>query len=62
MGGHDHRNAHYVEHDRETLDNFLDKWERDWAATNVSPKTRERYTELLRKHVRPRIGAKRMQR
>lgn len=52
----------YVEHDRETLDNFLDKWERDWAATNVSPKTRERYTELLRKHVRPRIGAKRMQR
>jgi integrase len=51
----------YVEHDRQTVDGFLDKWERDWLATNVSPKTRERYSELLRKHVRPHIGAKRMQ-
>jgi integrase len=51
----------YVERDRITVDSFVDQWERDWAATNVSPKTRERYSELLRKHVRPHIGTKRMQ-
>ena len=51
----------YVEHDKKSVDTFLDDWERDWAATNVSPKTRERYSEILRKHVRPHIGAKRMQ-
>ena len=51
----------YVEHDKMTVDSFVDRWERDWAATNVSPKTRERYSEILRKHVRPHIGAKRMQ-
>jgi integrase len=51
----------YVEHDKKCLNEFLDKWERDWAVTNVSPKTAERYSELLRIHVRPRIGAKRIQ-
>jgi len=28
-----------VETDRASLNEFLDRWERDWAATNVSPKT-----------------------
>ena len=51
----------YVEHDRKPLNEFLDAWERDWAATNVSPKTSERYSELLRTHVRPYLGDKRMQ-
>src|SRR5882757_9559274 len=39
-----------------TLAAFLDRWERDWAVTNVSPKTAERYSEILRKHVRAHIG------
>jgi integrase len=51
----------YVEHDKKSLSEFLDKWEADWAANNVSPKTAERYSELLRRHVRPHIGAKRIQ-
>jgi integrase len=51
----------YVEHDKKSLNDFLDTWERDWMATNVSPKTGERYSELLRTHVRPHIGNKRMQ-
>jgi integrase len=46
----------YVEHSRQTLGEFLDRWERDWAAVNVSPKTLERYSQLLRKHVRPALG------
>ena len=51
----------YVETDRASLNEFLDRWERDWAATTVSPKTAERYSELLRMHVRPALGNKRMQ-
>jgi integrase len=51
----------YVEHDRKSLNQFLDSWERDWMATKVSPKTAERYSELLRLHVRPALGDKRMQ-
>lgn len=47
----------YVAPDKVTVAEFLDRWERDWAAVNVSPKTRERYGELLKHHVRPRIGA-----
>lgn len=45
-----------------TVSEFLDRWERDWATSNVSPKTLERYVELMRMHVRPRIGAVRLQR
>ena len=52
----------YVDPSKVTVSQFLDRWERDWAAVNVSPKTFERYSELLRKHVRPRIGATRLQR
>jgi integrase len=45
-----------------TLSEFLDWWERGWAELNVSPKTFERYSELLRRHVRPHIGHVRIQR
>jgi hypothetical protein len=51
----------YVEHDKKSLNEFLDTWERDWMATNVSPKTGERYAQLLRTCVRPHLGNKRMQ-
>jgi integrase len=34
---------------------------RDWMATNVNPKTGQRYSELLHKHVRPYLGQKRLQ-
>jgi integrase len=51
----------YVEHDKKSLYEFLDTWERDWMTTNVSPKTGERYSQLLRTCVRPYLGNKRMQ-
>jgi integrase len=44
-----------------TLAEFLDRWERDWAKLNVSAKTFERYSELLRIHVRPHLGQVRIQ-
>ena len=51
----------HVDASKSTLSEFLDRWERDWCSTNVSPKTSERYRELLRLHVRPHIGAVRIQ-
>jgi len=44
-----------------TIGQFLDEFERDWAPANVGAKTRERYGELLRVHVRPHIGCARLQ-
>jgi hypothetical protein len=40
---------------------FLNRWERDWAVDNLSPKTAERFCELIRLHIRPRIGALKLQ-
>jgi integrase len=46
----------HVNPTRLTVALYIEKWLTDWAATNVSPKTRERYAELLRKHVAANIG------
>jgi integrase len=54
-------NGGYVEHHKRSLNEFLDAWERDWMATNVNPKTGQRYSELLRVHVRPHLAHKRLQ-
>lgn len=51
----------YVDPSKTTLAVFLDGWEA-WAATQVSAKTLERYKELLTHHVRPHLGATRVQR
>jgi integrase len=52
----------HIDPSRMTVGKFLDRWERDWAPMNVSAKTLERYKELLAHHVRPHIGAVRLQR
>src|SRR5258708_12572278 len=46
-------NGEQVDPSKLTINEFLDRWERDWCAGNVSPKTLERYAELLRFTVRP---------
>lgn len=50
-----------VDPSRVTLGEFLDGWKRDWCKSNVSPKTAERYEELVRLHVVPHIGETRLQ-
>ncbi|WP_245446662.1 site-specific integrase [Bradyrhizobium sp. MOS002] len=50
-----------VDPTRMTVSEFLDRWLRDWVPGNVSPKTAERYGELLRLHVRPHLGVGRVQ-
>jgi integrase len=54
--------GNYVDPSKLSVAEYLDRWERDWAAVHVSPKTFERYRELLRIHVRPHLGAVRLQR
>jgi integrase len=51
----------YVDPSRATVAEFLDRWE-GWIVTQVSAKTIERYRELLAHHVRPHLGARRIQR
>ena len=50
----------YVDPSKVTLAQFLDRWE-EWAAGQVSAKTLERYMELTKLHVRPHLGAMRLQ-
>jgi integrase len=51
----------HIDPSRMTVAEFFVRWERDWVASNVSPKTGERYSELLRLHAKPHIGAMRLQ-
>src|SRR5262249_9166136 len=51
----------YIDPSKVTVGDFLSRWETDWAPVNVSPKTLERYRELLAHHVRPHIGTVRIQ-
>lgn len=46
----------YVDPTKLTVAQFIERWRRDWAESNVSPKTLERYVELLTNHVCSRIG------
>src|SRR5437762_5297471 len=50
----------YVDPSKATLAEFLDRWQA-WAATQVSAKTLERYKDLASHHIRPHLGASRIQ-
>jgi integrase len=50
-----------VDPSKSTVAEFVERWERDWATANVSPKTLERYRQLFRLYVTPRIGSVRIQ-
>jgi integrase len=46
----------YVDTSKTTVSEFIERWLKDWAVHNTSPKTFERYAELLRNHVGNNIG------
>jgi integrase len=50
-----------IDPSRATITDFIERWERDWATTNVGLKTLERYKQLLRLYVKPHIGSIRLQ-
>jgi integrase len=45
-----------VDRNRETLGEFLARWDRDWAAHNASGKTRWRWRQLIDNQLVPRLG------
>ena len=47
----------YLDQSKLTVADFLERWENDWAKFNLSRKTVESYGNLIRLHVKPRIGA-----
>ena len=51
-----------VDYSKETLGAFLARWQRDWAMHNASPKTRERWGQLINNQITPRLGGAAMQR
>ena len=40
---------------------FLERWLRDYVETNVAPKTRMYYQQVVRDHLVPRLGTKKLQ-
>jgi integrase len=50
-----------IDPSKETLAEFAQRWDRDWVSLNISPKSLERYRQILRLYVVPHIGAVRMQ-
>jgi integrase len=50
------QNGQGIDPSRVTTADFLERWQRDWASVNLSPKTLERYAELIRKHIAPHVG------
>jgi len=50
-----------IDPNKATLAEFLDRWDRDWATSNVEGKTIERYRELIALYVKPHLGAVRVQ-
>lgn len=51
----------YVDPTRLTVGAFLDRWDRDYASVNVTPKTLERYRQLVRLQIKPTLGAAKLQ-
>jgi len=47
----------YIDENKQTVAQFAEHWLTTWAAGNVSNKTLERYTSLIKVHVLPRIGS-----
>ena len=50
----------YVEPARMTVGEYLDRWLKDYAQTNVAAKTYERYAQVVRLHLKPGIGHHRL--
>lgn len=46
----------YVEPNRMTTGEYLEKWLADYAKANVTAKTFERYEEMVKKHLTPALG------
>jgi integrase len=53
--------APLIDPSRETVGAFLERWLRDYVQANVAPKTRMYYSQVVRQHIVPRLGRKKLQ-
>lgn len=49
--------GNYVDPSKISVADFLERWQSDWVKLNLTLKTAERYGQLIRTHIVPRIGA-----
>jgi integrase len=54
---HELNTGAYLDPSKLTVGEYLDKWLSDYAKTNVSGKTYERYEGIVRDHLKPALGA-----
>jgi integrase len=47
----------HVDATKESVGEYLERWLRDYAKGEVAPKTFERYSEIVTKHLKPALGA-----
>lgn len=50
-----------VDPSKETVAEFLQRWDRNWASLNIGGKALERYREIIRLYIVPHLGPLRMQ-
>src|SRR5438093_6173828 len=53
---HSLNTGEYVEPSKLTVKAYLDRWLSDYAKTNTSGKTYERYAEIVESHLTPALG------
>jgi integrase len=51
----------HVDPSKLTVGEFFDRWLADWAELKLSPKSLERYSDVVRVNIKPRIGALKLQ-
>ena len=54
---HQTDNGGYMKPTKETLGMYLDRWLRDYASPNLSPRTTEGYDHIIKRHLIPGLGS-----
>ncbi|MBX9773673.1 MAG: site-specific integrase [Xanthobacteraceae bacterium] len=52
----EHAAGNSVDPSKVTVGEFFDRWDRDWASANTSPKTIERYRQIATHQIKPNVG------
>lgn len=50
------RTGEYIEPSKVSVSEYLDRWLRDYAKPRVSPKTYERYSQIVTREIKPELG------
>src|SRR5579872_1568697 len=48
--------GNHIDASKETVAEFFDRWDRDWASANTAPTTLQRYRGLIKNQIKPALG------